>query len=51
MSATFTLRVTPEILKAKAKEITDEVSSLEANWSKIETITGREKPVICIRVI
>ncbi len=43
MSATFTLRVTPEILKAKAKEITDEVSSLESNWSKIETIITNSK--------
>lgn len=43
MATTFTLKVTPEIMKSKAKEITDEVGRLESNWKKMEGVITNSK--------
>lgn len=43
MAAEFVLKVTPETLKSKAKEITDQISRLETGWNKISTTITNSK--------
>lgn len=43
MATTFTLKVTPEELKNKAKEITDQIGRVKSNWDRMESVIKNTK--------
>ncbi len=37
------LKVTPEVLKAKAQEITTQINKIQADWNKVSTLVENSK--------